>query len=1391
MNKFADYIKLNEAFIPVYTQENDSARSDAWKSFIPQASMRDILRDLIKMLDGAKAADRKSLWITGSYGTGKTYAAFVIKHLLEDSLEKIAPWFERHPVLHDLWEQFRGLRERKRLLVPVFRSSSSSIRDDNRLFMEIQRGIREALRERGLNYMGGHSLYEQVIEKTCSPDSSFNFKNAFRNHCHVFEGYQTSAEEVLSELRDNPNDSILLGKALEVLELEGQYLESSVDKIKDWIKDVIDGNQIDAIVFIWDEFTDYFRNNASVSALQEISHSAYGNTPFYFVLVTHRRMEQFGQLDSDARKTLQARFFIHNLTLSDITAYKLMANALEYNTALETQWETVRSSLWDAVLPVFSLLQSEMRGYLDEYCERDFINLIPLHPYSAYLLTHLSAQFSANQRTMFSFLQAQGGTEERPDFCWFINQHGPASEWKWLTSDYLWDYFLVQDSFESNDGAQERVSYYLNNVSRVDGNRRRIFKAAMLLLVLELRASGVKLLQPFLSNLEMMFRGTDLTPSRIKRILTEDLEKQGLLQLTELARGQWQISLPMLHVDRERLAKIKELKAREWTFERNTIDSSVLHNAVTSMATISSPNRTAERYLLRCATHSNASGVLADLATKTRPNQIGVLVLLAHEAADVGQSRRFIEQKITQPEYQNIAFVQITYAFGAENWERWQEAKAREAYALERHDRANSQVYADRATKLITDWLMHVRISRNCIFYRGHEAQFGSNFWENLDIFASETFPAGMERLSQKDDLYDTAISIKAAQLGLGQRVSAGVRGRFDALIRAMKKEGIWDNLIALDAKPDHPLARARQMVAQLLATSSSRAVKFKDIWDALQAEPFGYLRVRFTCFLLGYLFREYVGKGYYLNDGRNTSVMSIEGIAVAVENLLKGKGDFYSISQMKQEHILLCNQCSRIFHLDSEKGSTLQEMRKHVREVIADYRYPLWVAAYGEHIPSYQRDFFNEMSTFLSEEGEAQQLACADRLCKILDENPGLVNEANVMMKPDRFTDGMDKYLRQHAPETVAYTLDKNYGMDKVRNVVRERISESGFWLWDKQRLDQEIERIEQETSLVRLLAQLTSQPVVTLEEAKSSLKSQLEQLRIPASLLAKKSQPLADLIIRLWRLANSQGTIDESSDFERQLEGSIATIQTLMADESEILRAGLSERTGFDFTLEAVTNELISKLPSGCLDMDERTYWVHVDQIAARMQIAGLHRELRASWMRVSGYESPKECSTALTFPVAWLPAMRSTEARVLTTALDGTTPLRTDDYDRLQQWITVNGESLKAQINDRELHEQLWLEEMVGDYSVMISEELTLSELISQIPRKFGDDVHAWGDKRMEIRDLIQQLMSYYYGRTGKVRVLQRIEQLSERECKLYLKALIENNESVGLAILKDGQ
>ena len=60
--------------------------------------------------------------------------------------------------------------------------------------------------------------------------------------------------------------------------------------MKAWIKDIINENDLQGIIFIWDEFTDYFANNVPVTPLQEPAQATV-DMPFYLFIVTHKAFQ--------------------------------------------------------------------------------------------------------------------------------------------------------------------------------------------------------------------------------------------------------------------------------------------------------------------------------------------------------------------------------------------------------------------------------------------------------------------------------------------------------------------------------------------------------------------------------------------------------------------------------------------------------------------------------------------------------------------------------------------------------------------------------------------------------------------------------------------------------------------------------------------------------------------------------------------------------------------------------------------------------------------------------------------------------------------------------------------------------------------------------------------
>ena len=98
---------------------------------------------------------------------------------------------------------------------------------------------------------------------------------------------QSSADEIINTLKKSSDVSSLMDDIFGLAAEEGiTALDLSADSLRDWIVDIVDKNNI-KLVLIWDEFSDYFRQNStSLGEFQKIV-SICQEKPFYFIIVTH------------------------------------------------------------------------------------------------------------------------------------------------------------------------------------------------------------------------------------------------------------------------------------------------------------------------------------------------------------------------------------------------------------------------------------------------------------------------------------------------------------------------------------------------------------------------------------------------------------------------------------------------------------------------------------------------------------------------------------------------------------------------------------------------------------------------------------------------------------------------------------------------------------------------------------------------------------------------------------------------------------------------------------------------------------------------------------------------------------------------------------------------
>ena len=85
--KYNEIIGVRPNFDDTFNMTQE--RPDSWKSFITNTQFETNLKKVIHAFTAPASTnlnDRKSIWIQGTYGTGKSHSTSVMKHLLCDPI---------------------------------------------------------------------------------------------------------------------------------------------------------------------------------------------------------------------------------------------------------------------------------------------------------------------------------------------------------------------------------------------------------------------------------------------------------------------------------------------------------------------------------------------------------------------------------------------------------------------------------------------------------------------------------------------------------------------------------------------------------------------------------------------------------------------------------------------------------------------------------------------------------------------------------------------------------------------------------------------------------------------------------------------------------------------------------------------------------------------------------------------------------------------------------------------------------------------------------------------------------------------------------------------------------------------------------------------------------
>lgn len=373
MAKYNTFIELSPHYESVVDIDSESRHPDMWQEYIVHEDMKGAIE---KICDSMKYEDedkRRSFWIHGAYGTGKSYAAIVLKHLFEDKVDSIRK-FLSNQMLIPYRERFLSIREKGEFLV-IWKSQATDIKSGIQLMMTMEDAIREKLKEKfgASAYYGKKSLVAAAQDAV--NDSSINWDELFTNQTYALYEEYGSVDDFREEV--NAGNLKAANVIARIYRDKGWGFFTSLQMFKDWVADVIEGNHLQdtGIVFIWDEFTSYLRNNPTDDVLQPLSEFCK-EQPFFMFLIVHRAPSWVSQIGEEVYEQIVHRYHSLDFHVSESAAYELIGSSILTRAGMEEQWNAEKDKLMKSISKNIADFDN-----LDMSSKKERLRqLCPLHP---------------------------------------------------------------------------------------------------------------------------------------------------------------------------------------------------------------------------------------------------------------------------------------------------------------------------------------------------------------------------------------------------------------------------------------------------------------------------------------------------------------------------------------------------------------------------------------------------------------------------------------------------------------------------------------------------------------------------------------------------------------------------------------------------------------------------------------------------------------------------------------------------------------------------------------------------------------------------------------------------------------------------------------------------
>lgn len=1011
--KYNDIVTLR-SMKPAYNIKYEGP--DDWKSFIANDQFNDLLRKTISAVRNNDADNHKPIWIAGTYGSGKSHAGAVLKHLLCDSIDKITEYVdeEYHDSKYDLLRNsLMNLRHDTRLF-PVNLYGQQDIAHEADLSLQLQKEVKNALKKEGISItvQTDFDNYIQHIEN----EPAF-WEMLIQNNDEL-RSVAPSTDKLKSRLRSC--DTEVLNRMRMALRNGGYSIPLQTANLQNWLFEVQGElrkqGTYKGLLIIWDEFTDIVRSDIGVQLLKILQNIAEAmmspENDSYFLFLSHP--SALNSLKEAERTQTMGRYHYVTYNMETVSAFRIMSK--KFKVEDREKYELHRQyfcSILDELLTEFSSSSTD-----PSQTKADLSNLFPLHPATANLATYFAREAGSSSRSVFEFLACN-------EVKAFFDDEEAYANKKTITSDYLWDY--VQEYFESDSVRFGAVTERFNSnhvTVEAQGNEYlAVFKGVLLLNALN-NIANESSVTPSEENILKLFEGTMLYDN-VPAILAYFNEK-GIIQ--RQPDGNYSILYTALPSNEIQGIK-DDLRKTTYLYTDEVIVYGGVANAMIDRWLLKATRQVSFKFFSLSSNEYVLLNKLENFSRTALSYSVVLAIFVGRTKQELLELQAIVEKTVKDERFQKICFFVVETPMDEKKYERFIEYQAN-ATCAQKHGLADQkETYSKNSEEMISNWMSEIRSGSITWYLHSEQGVIsGSKIASALNTnIAPKIFTAGLESLMliqmRSSNTYWKKASVKAT---VDSVLSYNTKQEvYDKLVPQAKhveylfQDSLDDNLEwKQDVGEEHPLKKVSNYIDSVLKRyrTNNQVFNLGEKLLDLTKPPYGLFQSYGPMAMVAFAMRKYVGKIFDTNGKPRTAKHLVDDIVEMFKVWESGKTStkLNFMFESKEAGSITKNLIKR-FKLDRLPGysdvSSLTDARwAMTHEYSASVGYPLWSLKYVPECSDENRELIDGIIKVITDSESVKNPQLMSKVAEGLKNNIDLGNL--LLESANNFETGFKNYV-------------------------------------------------------------------------------------------------------------------------------------------------------------------------------------------------------------------------------------------------------------------------------------------------------------------------------------------------------------------------------------------